>query len=56
MGPNFSQEICKKFDTFSEIFFQKIDVLRFNMALNGNIFKNIDKITYKTPYRPFLEF
>ena len=35
--------------------FQKKYILLFKMVSNGKILKNIDKITYKTPYRPFLE-
>ena len=46
-GPNFTRKICRKFDTFSDFFFQKINVLRVKMVLNGNIFKKFAEISYK---------
>ena len=36
-------------------FFQKNNVLRFKMVLNGRILMNFDKIAHKTPHRLFLE-
>ena len=37
------------------IFFQKINVLRFKMVLNGRILMNIDEIAHKTPHKLLLE-
>ena len=36
-------------------FFQKINVLRFKMVSNGEIMKNFDEITHKSPHSVFFE-
>ena len=54
-GTQFFMKKYAKFDTFWDLFLQKINVLRFKIVSNRNISKNYNQITAKTQFKPVFE-